>query len=167
MQVQEVAAQLSQSLTSGQRSPSPKATLGSSSSFRLPQRGKAEAEGGGVSGKTDHGQKTHRWMSASIWAFVILNSGSLRVSHSLSHIDVLLLFFSFLHHVCYTFLFPQSKQTVVHQGFLVRGRCRLMWPRSVGEGSRAARRTGRRVTHCSSTSRSGLIAVEPIHRGLL
>lgn len=106
VQVREVAAQLSQPLTSGQRSPCPKATLGSSSSFTLPQRGKAEAEaeaeGGGGSGKTDHGQKTLSWMSASIWAFVILNSGSLRVSHWLSHIDVLLLFFSFLHHVCYT-----------------------------------------------------------------
>lgn len=81
VQVREVAAQLSQPLTSGQRSPSPKATRVSSSSFTLPQRGKAEAEGGGVSGKTDHGQKTLSWMSTSNWAFVILNSSSLRVLH--------------------------------------------------------------------------------------
>ncbi|XP_075872795.1 centrosomal protein of 68 kDa isoform X2 [Nelusetta ayraudi] len=58
-QVREVAAELSQPLTSGQRSPSPKATLGSSSSssFRLLQRGKAEAEaeGGGGSDQTDSG----------------------------------------------------------------------------------------------------------------
>lgn len=65
------------------------------------------------------------------------------------------------------FYSQQTKHNMVHRGFLVHGRWRLMWPSSVGEGSHAARRTGRRVTHCSSTSRSGLITVEPIHRVLL
>lgn len=47
-----MAAQLSQPLTSGQRSPSHKATF-VSSSFTLPEREKAEVEEGCVRGKTD------------------------------------------------------------------------------------------------------------------
>lgn len=108
--------------------------------------------------------------------FLTLNSSSFWVSHLLILPCIVFLFVSQSYcnkvtvycgtnmssNLC---LFQDTKPNLACQGFLAQRR--LMWQSSVGEASQAARRTGRRVTHCSSTYRFEHNTSEHIHRVVL